>query len=853
MANDLDIKSITGLSEAEAAKRLKEHGYNELPSARKRRTVLAIAFEVAREPMFLLLIACGTIYLVVGKWNEALLLLSFVFVIMGITLYQERKAERTLEALRDLSSPRALVIRDGVQIRIVGREVVPGDILVLAEGDRVPADALVLSCTNLLIDESLLTGESVPVRKVACQGIADVARPGGDDLPFVFSGTLVVSGQGFAQAERTGAQSEIGKIGKSLQAVESEKTPLQKETGRLVFRLAIVGLSVSSIVVIVYGLTRGGWVDALLAGITLGMAVLPEEFPVVLTLFLALGAWRISKVRVLTRQAPTIETMGSTTVLCVDKTGTLTMNRMSVAKVSVNGRIYDLSKPTIDELPEALHEIIEFSILASEKDPFDPMEKAFKELGERYLDRTEHIHRDWSLMGEYELSKKLLALSHVWKSPAGEQYIIAAKGAPEAVADLCHFNTEQMQAMSGSISAMADDGLRVLGVAKSSFDQIVLPDDQHAFKFEFLGLVGLSDPVRPDVPDAVKQCHGAGIRVVMITGDYPGTAQSIARQIGIVPVEEVITGPELSAMDEAELQKRVKTTNIFARVMPEHKLRLVDALKANGEVVAMTGDGVNDAPALKSANIGIAMGGRGTDVAREASSLVLLDDDFSSIVHAIKLGRRIFDNLRKAMAYVFSVHIPIIGMSLIPVLFKWPLVLMPVHVVFLELIIDPACSLIFEAETEEADVMQRPPRDPKEALFNWRTLVISLLQGASVLLIVLAVYMVAMHRGDWSDEAAPGARAMAFTTLVLANIGLILSNRSWSRTIITTLRSPNTAMWWVLGGAIFFLSLVIYVHPLRDLFKFDMLHPIDVLICLAAALGSILWFELFKVVSRVIR
>jgi Ca2+-transporting ATPase len=853
MTDNLDIKNTSGLSEAEAASRLKEHGYNELPSARKRRTVLAIAFEVAREPMFLLLIACGTIYLVVGEWKEALALLSFVFVIMGITLYQERKTERTLEALRDLSSPRALVIRDGVQKRIVGREVVPGDTLVLAEGDRVPADSQVLSCTNLLVDESLLTGESVPVRKVACPTATEPACPGGDDLPFVFSGTLVVSGQGIARAQRTGPLSEIGKIGKSLQTVESEKTPLQKETRRLVIRLAIVGLSVSAIVVIVYGLTRGGWVDALLAGITLGMAVLPEEFPVVLTLFLALGAWRISKVRVLTRQAPTIETMGSTTVLCVDKTGTLTMNRMSVAKISVNGQFHDLRRQTTDQLPEALHEIIEFSILASELDPFDPMEKAFKELGERCLNHTEHIHRDWSLMGEYELSQKLLALSHVWKSPSGEEYVIAAKGAPEAVADLCHLNEEQMRSISESISVLAGDGLRVLGVAKSQFNEIVLPKDQHEFKFEFLGLVGLSDPMRPDVPDSVKQCHAAGIRVVMITGDYPVTAQSIARQIGIVPVEEVITGPELSTMNDAELEKRVKTNNIFARVMPEYKLRLVNCLKANGEIVAMTGDGVNDAPALKSAHIGIAMGGRGTDVAREASSLVLLDDDFSSIVQAIKLGRRIFDNLRKAMSYVFAVHIPIIGMSLIPVLFKWPLVLMPVHIVFLELIIDPACSLIFEAEPEEADVMQHPPRDPKEALFNWRTLVISLLQGASVLLIVLAVYITAMHRGDWSDEAAAGARAMAFTTLVLANIGLILSNRSWSRTIITTLRSPNTAMWWVLGGAVFFLSLVIYVHPLRDLFKFEMLHAIDVLICIAAALGSILWFEIFKVFSRHIR
>ncbi len=853
MIDGFNIKSASGLSGAEAARLLEEQGYNELPAARKRRTLLAIALEVAREPMFLLLIACGTIYLIVGEWSEALLLLSFVFVIMGITLYQERKAERTLEALRDLSSPRALVIRDGVQKRIVGREVVPGDVLVLAEGDRVPADALVLSCTNLTVDESLLTGESVPVRKVACQGAAEVTRPGGDDLPFVFSGTLVAGGQGLAQAQRTGPQSEIGKIGKSLQSVEPEKTPLQKETGRLVIRLAAVGLCISLIVVIVYGVTRGAWVDALLAGITLGMAVLPEEFPVVLTLFLALGAWRISKVRVLTRQAPTIETMGSTTVLCVDKTGTLTMNRMSVSSIWVNGHSYDLGKQTAAGLPEALHEIVEFSILASEKDPFDPMEKAFKELGERYLNNTEHIHEDWTLVGDYELSKKLLALSHAWKSPNGEEYVIAAKGAPEAVADLCHFDEEQRRALAENLAVMADEGLRVLGVARAEFRQAALPEDQHTFEFAFLGLVGLSDPVRSDVPDSVRQCHAAGLRVVMITGDYPRTAQSIARQIGIVPVEEVITGPELSSMDEAELVKRVKTTNIFARVMPEHKLRLVNALKANGEVVAMTGDGVNDAPALKSAHIGIAMGGRGTDVAREASSLVLLDDDFSSIVQAIKMGRRIFDNLRKAMAYIFSVHIPIIGMSLIPVLFEWPLVLLPVHVVFLELIIDPACSLIFEAEAEEADVMRRPPRDPKEALFNWRTLIISLLQGVSVLLIVLAVYVVAMDRGNWTDQAAYGARAMAFTTLVLANIGLIVSNRSWSKTIITTLRSPNVAMWWVLAGAVFFLGLVIYVHPLRDLFKFETLHAVDLLICLAAAGASIVWFELFKAVRRIAR
>jgi Ca2+-transporting ATPase len=610
--------------------------------------------------------------------------------------------------------------------------------------------------------------------------------------------------------------------------------------------MATIGLSVSAIIVVVYGITRGDWLEALLAGITLGMAVLPEEFPVVLTVFLALGAWRISKARVLTRQAPTVETMGSTTVLCVDKTGTLTLNRMSVAQIYAQGQVYDFRTKASEQLPENLHEIVEFSILASQRDPSDPMEKAFKELGERYLKHTEHLHQDWTLVSEYPLSQELLALSHVWKSPSGEDYIIAAKGAPEAIADLCHFNEEQMRSLSENISVMADDGLRVLGVARARFKQTDLPSNQHDFECKFLGLVGLSDPVRPDVPESIKECYTAGIRVVMITGDYPRTAQSIGRQIGLKSIDQVITGAELDEMDDAELEKRIQATNIFARVMPEHKLRIVNALKANGEIVAMTGDGVNDAPALKSAHIGIAMGGRGTDVAREASSLVLLDDDFSSIVKANRLGRRIFDNLRKAMAYIFAIHIPIIGMSLIPVLFKWPLALLPVHIVFLELIIDPACSLVFEAEPEEPNVMKRPPRNPKEPVFSRRPLVISLLQGASVLLIVLAVFMIARHRGLDEEQV----RALSFTTLIVANIALILSNRSWSLTILGTLRSANAALWWVLGGATFFMGLVLYVPFLRKLFGFGMLHATDLIICLIAGVFSILWFEVFKIFNR---
>jgi Ca2+-transporting ATPase len=840
-----EINSITGLSEQEAAEQLRREGYNELPSA-KQRGIFTIAFAVAHQPMFLLLVACGTIYLILGDLREALMLLGFVFVVVGITLFQERKTERALEALRDLSSPRALVIRGGKQTRIPGRDVVRGDVIVLNEGDRVPADAVLLSCINLSVDESLLTGESVPVRKTACAGIPEMARPGGEDLPFVYSGTLIVKGQGIATVQATAGNTEIGRIGKALQGVELEETPLQKETGKIVRNVAFVGLFACTLVVIVYGLTRANWLSGFLAGITLAMALLPEEFPVVLTIFLALGAWRISQKRVLTRRVPAVETLGSATVLCVDKTGTLTQNRMSVSTMYARGAFYDVDYRTEKSIPEIFHEAVEFSILASRKDPFDPMEKAFKELGDHYLARTEHIHDDWTLVHEYPLSNSLMALSHVWQSPKGDEYVIAAKGSPEAIADLCHFDESQKKEISHAIEMMANDGLRILGVAKSYFRITELPGEQHDFTFEFLGLVGLSDPVRPGVAEAVKECYAAGIRVVMITGDYAGTAAHIAREIGLQPVDQTITGPELDGMDEGELQRRIKRVNIFARVVPEQKLRIVNALKAAGEVVAMTGDGVNDAPALKSAHIGIAMGGRGTDVAREASALVLLDDDFASIVQAVRMGRRIFDNLKKAIAYIFAVHVPIAGMSLLPVLLKWPLVLLPVHIVFLELIIDPACSVVFEAEPEEADVMTRPPRRPDAPLFGTRTVGISLLQGLSVLIILLGVFVISLKRGQSEEDA----RALTFTTLIIANLGLIFTNRSWTRIVLDTLRSPNAALWWVTGGALIFLGLVLCVPFLRNLFRFSVLHPLDLFICIAAGVVSILWFEVLKWVNN---
>lgn len=850
MPEIVDISTLKGLSEEEAERRLRVEGYNELPAARKRDT-LAIAVSVLQEPMLLLLIAAGSLYLVLGDLHEGVILLFFVFVIIGITIYQERKTERALEALRDLSSPRALVIRDGVERRIAGREVARGDLLIITEGDRVPADGVVLTESNLLVDESLLTGESVPVRKIPWDGKTEFRKPGGEDQPFVYSSTLIVGGQGYVRVERTGINTEIGKIGRALHAIEPQATPLQKSTARLVRGLAVFSISIAIVIVIVYGIMRGDFVEGLLAGITLAMATIPEEIPVVLTIFLALGAARISRKRVLTRRMPAVETIGETTVLCVDKTGTITQNRMAVAKLYA-GRIkdgkdrmgsgyYDVDYKE-DRLPERFHELLEFSILASEKKPFDPMEKAFMELGEYYLSQTEHIHRDWALVHEYSLTHKMLAVSHVWRSPDSSEYVIAAKGAPESIADLCHLTKTELAELSRHVDKMAGEGLRVLAIAKASYKGKEWPGEQHAFDYRFLGLVGLSDPIREDVPAALKESYNAGIRVIMITGDYPATAQSIARQIGLKQVEKVITGPEMDRMDDLTLRRLIREVNIFARVVPLQKLRIVNALRANGEVVAMTGDGVNDAPALKAADIGIAMGSRGTDVARESASIVLLDDDFSSIVETIRLGRRVYDNIQKAIAYIFAIHTPIIGMSVIPVVLNLPLVLFPVHIVFLELVIDPASSLVFEAEPDEVNVMQRPPRDPKTSLFSRRFLGLSLLQGMVVLAIVLTLLLAFLYSGHGASES----RAVAYSTLIIANLSLIITNRSWTRSLPAILRTPNRAFLIVVGSAFAFLLALLNIPFLRDLFLFAPLSPMDFSISLLAGIASIVWFEGIK-------
>jgi len=830
---DATPSPITGLSEAEAAARLRNEGANELPQA-DRRTPLRIAVEVLREPMFALLISAGIIYLLLGEPSDALILLVFASLSIGITIVQEARSERVLEALRDLTSPRALVIRQGERRRIPGREVVRGDLLVIAEGDRVPADARLLSGHDLQADESLLTGESVPVRKTAGPSHDQPARPGGDDLPFLYSGTLVVRGQGIAEVFATGARSEIGKIGQALGAIETEPPVLRQQTARLVRIVGIAALAVSALAVLLYGFTRGSWLEAFLAGIALSMSMLPEEFPLVLTVFMVMGAWRISQARVLTRRAAAIESLGAATVLCTDKTGTLTENRMRVAALHIAGETIEPA----GAMPGPFRTLAEYAVLASARDPFDPMERAIHEL-------AAGDHADWALLRSYGLRPDLLAMAQVWQAPGNRALLVAAKGAPEAIAGLCRLADADLARLRQATDALAQRGMRVLGVARARFEDATLPETQQEFAFELLGLVGLADPLRDSVPAAVQECRTAGIRVVMITGDYPATARAIATQAGIA-ADSVLSGAEIAAMSEAALADRMKSCSVFARIMPEQKLRIVEALKADGEIVAMTGDGVNDAPSLKAAHIGVAMGGRGTDVAREAAAIVLLDDDFGSIVRTIRLGRRIDDNLRKAMGYILAIHVPIAGLSLIPLLFGSPLIFTPIHIAFLEMVIDPVCSIVFEAESPEANIMARPPRDPKSSLFTPALALWSLLQGTLVLALVAAIYAVALRTG----LSEPEVRALAFVSLVFTNVGLIFADRSFSASLIDALRRPNAPLWWVCATTAFLLAVVLFWPPARALFRFGPLHPDDVAICFGAGIATLAILEALKPLWR---
>ncbi|WP_296676848.1 cation-translocating P-type ATPase [Novosphingobium sp.] len=819
MAAQDALAALTGLTEADARARLASDGFNELPTA-SRRGVIVFILDVLREPMLLLLLVAGGIYLVLGELSDALVLLVFAGLSIVITIVQGRRTERAIDVLRDSAAPLALVIRGNARRRIPARELVCGDLLVIAEGDRIAADGWIVTTGGLQTDEATLTGESIAVVKRARtqDDSLEPPLPGGDGLPYVFSGSLVVRGHAIILVDAIGMRTRIGVIGQSLAALDTQSPRLTSQTRRLVGWFALIGLGVSVLATILFGVLRGSWIDALLAGIALAMSMLPEELPVVLTVFMTMGALRMARVRVLARRGSAIESLGAATVLCTDKTGTLTQNRMEIAELRLpGGNVFAPGSQASFDLPPAFADLAGLGLLACDEQPFDPMEKAFHELSAQ--NRGENMkwrqHCGWTMRRQYGLSADLLAVTHVW-AMAGKPFLVAAKGAPEAIGQLCGMTEQSYAAMERCVGQMAASGMRVLGIAEARWPGLTLPSSQQQFAFRFRGLAGLADPIRPSVPDAVQRLQTAGIRVAMITGDYPVTARAIAAQAGIGE-GEVMTGQQLAALDDAGLAESVQKIAVFARIMPEQKLRIVKALKAAGEIVAMTGDGVNDAPSLKAAHIGVAMGQRGTDVAREAASVVLMDDDFGAIPDAIRLGRRIYDNVRKAMIFIFAVHIPIGGLALAPLLAGWPIILGPAHIALIEMVIDPVCAVAFEAEPEENDIMRRKPRDPAAPLFPRRLLLWSALQGTVT--IALLVGLVIWTHGQ-SAMTEPQMRSIAFTGLVAAVLVLVATDLTYGGA------AASSAMWrnlplLVITALVALVFIVLFCAPgFARLFRF---------------------------------
>ncbi len=812
VAHALPGGGTPGLRSDEARRLLAEVGPNTLAADGGGgwwRTLL----DVVREPMVLLLLVCAGVYVAFGDHFEALILGASVVLVVAISLLQEGKTERALQALKDLSSPQASVRRDGRARRIKASEVVPGDVLLLQEGDRVAADAVVVSATGLKVDESLLTGESMAVRKRAVPAPIPLEPPGEGQTPFVYASTLVVAGRAEAVVGATGARTEVGRIGRALESVLAAESPLKMQLSGLVRAVAIAAAACCGAVLLIYGLGRSDWKGGLLAGLTLAISLLPEEFPVVLTVFLALGAYRMARNNVLVRHMAALETLGAATVLCTDKTGTLTENRMRVVEftTAVVGRPGDG--------PAELDELRQTATLASPRESFDAMDQATLEFGRAAPGSSPA----GPVLREYPLTPELpiMAFAHA----GGSGVVIAAKGAPEAVAALAGWDAEGRRALEAQVHGLAERGLRVLAVARADLPHGAAPEHLAGLRFRMLGLLGFADPLRPGVPEAVAECRRAGIRVMLITGDHPSTALAIARKAGI-DSSRFVTGAQLESLDEAALRSALAGTQVFARVAPLHKLRLVEALQGMGEVVAMTGDGVNDAPALRAAHIGVAMGGRGTDVAREAADLVVLDDDFVSIVGAIRAGRRIYANLQKSLGFVLAVHVPIAGMAMLPVLLGWPMLFTPVHIVFLELVIDPACSIAFEMEPGDPRAMERSPRSPSARLMGRREILRSLAEGLAVFTVVALGFWIGMHKhGGITD-----ARTLAFSGLLLGNLGLIVSHRAHLSGLWRSFRVPNPAFWAVLGGATGVLTLVLALPPLRRVFQFGPLHLDDLAI-----------------------
>ena len=796
-----------GLTDAEADARRAEFGRNELPQPRTR-NILRIIADNIREPMFVLMMGAALLYLVLGDLAEGLFLVAAAGVAMGLAIFQESRSERALAALRVLAQPHVRAFRNGFEQQLSAGDLVPGDLILIGEGERMAADALLVRGDMLSMDESALTGESAPVDKRLARPGDRTAAPAAASVdlgPHLFAGTLVVRGQAVAEVERTGARSALGQIGASLAAIAPEPSPLQKNAARLVGLLGALALGFCAVVAVAYGILHHDWVGGALTGITTAIALVPEEFPMVLTIFMALGAWRMAAHRMLVRRSAVIETLGAATVLCVDKTGTLTENLMRIGRLVADSAELEVAPGA--QAPAAGRTLVEWAGLASAVQPADPMDRAVRTLlGGQPNTLTTAVapDRTWPLTAER------MALVQAWRG-AADTSLMAAKGAPETIIRLCGLKAERAKAILATVERCAVDGLRVLAVAGARI-QGPTPAQPEAVAFTYQGLIGFIDPVRADVPLALKAAHGAGIDVVMITGDYPATALAIARSAGLDVSAGVVTGAEVRTLPFPALCERVRDARVFARIAPDQKLLIVQAFKANGEVVAMTGDGVNDAPALEAAHIGIAMGLKGTDVAREAADLILLDDSFPTIIDGVRLGRRIFRNLRRALTYVTAIHVPIAGLALLPILFGLPSLLFPMHVVVMELAIDPLCALVFEGEPSGADAMLRPPRRQDESLFGLRQLAVALSQGIGLLAGVFSLYVWAL--GRWSETEARGA---AFAALVLGNLALALSDAMSGG---GRLFAPYRRVYWLIAGiAVTLLSAAIFIPTAAAMFK----------------------------------
>lgn len=789
-----------GLSRDQVVAQRQKFGENRLPD-REKKSSLKLIVTILTEPMIFLLLAVVVLYFFLGDWRETVVLALSVVGVVVLEFYQDTKTERALEALRSLSAPQCEVLRGGEYVTIPSTEVVVSDILVINEGDRVAADGELIESTGVSANESILTGESVAVEKNI------------DDK--VYSGTVIVSGHGLVKVSSVGTKTEMGRIGMSLHDIKPEKTLLQKEVNKVVRYVALAAVSLAVTLTLLFWVLRGDFLQGFLAGLTLSIAILPEEFPVVLSVFMALGAWRLAKSNVLARKSQTIETLGSATVLCTDKTGTLTENRMAVA------RTIDIMGNQADEVTRG--RIIACGVLASQRNPFDPMEEALLAASSD----LPAVYNGMDIIREYPLNSESFSVAHAW-GRGGKVETVALKGAPEEVFRICRLPEADRERLQTIVSDAADDGLRVLAVARAAVN--VLEDSREDYNYELLGLVALADPIRAEAKDAVALAHQAGIRVVMITGDYAETARRIGREIGL-NVHQVMTGQEFMELDEQQRRQVVKDVEIYSRVAPNTKLAIVTALKANGEIVAMTGDGVNDGPALKSAHIGIAMGQRGTDVAREAASIVLLDDNFASIVQGVRIGRRIFANLQKAVMYIMIVHIPIAILSILPVLFNWDLILLPIHIVFFEFIIDPSCTLVFESEPEDEDTMRHPPRQVMQPLFSRAIVIESLGIGSLLALAAVTIHGGMLNAGADSSQA----RAATYLTIILANIGMILS-LSGCKIVRQAIRQRGkNALSIVIAVAIIALAAIYSMPALRQLFKIAPLSLAEISISLLAA------------------